>query len=427
MLEIMNGWARYELKDLHDMKERAHICGVLYEDFKMSKKANQDESVTIHWHDTLLELPKWIVERYEEENISLDEAYLDNLYIYHRPMFSFQTELKYSNEFTSLLIANRYRISARKSLGKLVMYDSHGNSVALFDNLYEIVCNENYRWHDLGYETFDKGNMFPEKVAKQRQRRGLPVVEPTEKGTLMLLELNDYKRNMFAWFYGVRAKKCFTDGHRSPLLNNYTFEEFRKQHCKAISMEFYRTLAASIRYFENSNKDKIKRQKIPLAPYHAALTKLLRRYTFKGTPLLKEVTDLNEYKSYAGIYILCLTGVRGYYIGQTAASLTKRNQQHWRKPGTDFDRKYCEADVADIYVMPFDIAEVYGQMGLDAIERDCIASIPKKYLLNCLIGGTTTIRIKDNDYKQVDFRLTKDVLADLKDRIWCFQKENGLF
>ena len=77
--------------------------------------------------------------------------------------------------------------------------------------------------------------------------------------------------------------------------------------------------------------------------------------------------------------------------------------------------------------MPFDIAEVYGQMGLDAIERDCIASIPKKYLLNCLIGGTTTIVIKDNDYKQVDFRLTKDVLADLKDRIWCFQKENSLF
>lgn len=26
-----------------------------------------------------------------------------------------------------------------------------------------------------------------------------------------------------------------------------------------------------------------------------------------------------------------------------------------------------------------------------------------------------------------DFRHTKDVLADLKDRIWCFQKENGLF
>lgn len=77
--------------------------------------------------------------------------------------------------------------------------------------------------------------------------------------------------------------------------------------------------------------------------------------------------------------------------------------------------------------MPFDIAEVYGQMGLDAIERDCIASIPKKYLLNCLIGGTTTIGIKGNDYKQVDFRLTKDVLADLKDRIWCFQKENSLF
>ena len=262
----------------------------------MNNKENQDETVTIHWHNIPLEIPKWIVARQEEENISLDNMYLDNLYSYHRPpMFSFQTEPKYSDEFTSLMIANLYRITACKSLGKLVMYDSHGNSVALFDNLYEIVCNENYRWHDLGYETFDKGNMFREKVAKQRQLRGLPVVEPTEKETMMLLELNDYKRNMFAWFYGVRAKKCFTDEHRSPLLNDYTFEEFRKQHCKAISMEFYRTLAASIRYFENNNNDKIKRQKIPLAPYHAALTKLLRRYNFKGTPLLKEVTDLDEY------------------------------------------------------------------------------------------------------------------------------------
>ena len=46
---------------------------------------------------------------------------------------------------------------------------------------------------------------------------------------------------------------------------------------------------------------------------------------------------------------------------------------------------------------------------------------------SCVFCYTTTIGIKDNDYKQVDFRLTKDVLADLKDRIWCFQKENGLF
>lgn len=394
----------------------------------MNNKANQEETVTIHWHNIPLEIPKWIVARHEEENISLDDMYLDNLYSYHRPpMFSFQTEPKYSDEFTSLMIANLYRITACKSLGKLVMYDLHGNSVAFFDNLHEIVRNENYRWYDLGYETFDKDNMFPEKVAKQRQIRGLPVVKPTEKGTMMLKELNDYKRNMFAWFYGARAKKCFNDEQRSPLLNDYTFEEFRTQHCKAVSMEFYRALAAGIRYFENNNKDKIKRQKMPLAPYHAALTKLLSRYTFKGTSLLKKVNTLDEYKSYAGVYILCLTGVRGYYIGQTSASLTKRIRQHWRKPGTDFDRKYCEADVANIYVMPFNISEVFGQMGLDALERDCIASIPKKYLLNCLVGGTTTLGIQDNDYKQADFRLTKDILNDLKDRIWLFQKESGLF
>ena len=39
MLEIMNGWTRYELKDLHDEKERAHICGVAAEDVRPEVKA----------------------------------------------------------------------------------------------------------------------------------------------------------------------------------------------------------------------------------------------------------------------------------------------------------------------------------------------------------------------------------------------------
>ena len=39
MLEIMNGWTCYELKDLHDEKERAHICGVAAEDVRPEVKA----------------------------------------------------------------------------------------------------------------------------------------------------------------------------------------------------------------------------------------------------------------------------------------------------------------------------------------------------------------------------------------------------
>lgn len=39
MLEIMNGWTRYALKDLHDEKERAHICGVAAEDVRPEVKA----------------------------------------------------------------------------------------------------------------------------------------------------------------------------------------------------------------------------------------------------------------------------------------------------------------------------------------------------------------------------------------------------
>ena len=39
MLEIMNGWTRYEIKDLHDEKERAHICGVAVGDVRPEVKA----------------------------------------------------------------------------------------------------------------------------------------------------------------------------------------------------------------------------------------------------------------------------------------------------------------------------------------------------------------------------------------------------
>lgn len=393
----------------------------------VDNRSRKSEVVAIHWHDTLLEIPKWIIERYNKENINLDDKYLDELYSYHRPpMLSFQTEPEYSHVFTRLMIANLNGIRAKKSLGKFVMYGSDGSKIATFDSLYKIVLNENYRCNCLGYESSDKENIFPEKVAKQRQLRGLTVVEPTEKAGIMLRELNDYKRNMFAWFYGVRAQKSFHDEHRSPLLNDYTFEEFRKQHCKAISMEFYWALAASIRYFDSNNQDKAKRQEMPLTPYNAALTRLQKRYTFKKKALLKKVTNLDDYTNFAGIYILCLSGVRGYYVGQTAHSLSKRIRQHWRKPGTDFDRKYSESDVAEIYVMPLDIPAVYEQFGLDAIERDCIASVPKKYLLNSMVGGGTILWVKNKKYKQADYRLPTDVLNDLKDRILFFQEEHDL-
>ena len=73
------------------------------------------------------------------------------------------------------------------------MYGSDGNKIATFDDLYEIILNENYRSNFLGYESSDKANVYHAKVAKQRHLRGLIVVEPTEGAAMMLQELNDYK------------------------------------------------------------------------------------------------------------------------------------------------------------------------------------------------------------------------------------------
>ena len=100
-----------------------------YEDTNMEHKTHQEDTVTIHWHDELLEIPKWIIEGYAEENISLDDKYLDELYSYRRPpIFSFQTEPEYNHVFTSLMIAKLNGIRAKKSLGKFVMYGSDGRS-----------------------------------------------------------------------------------------------------------------------------------------------------------------------------------------------------------------------------------------------------------------------------------------------------------
>lgn len=39
MLEIMNGWTKYELQDLHDEKERAHVCGISPDEVRPDVKA----------------------------------------------------------------------------------------------------------------------------------------------------------------------------------------------------------------------------------------------------------------------------------------------------------------------------------------------------------------------------------------------------
>ena len=41
MLEIMNGWTKYELQDLHDEKERAHVCGISPDEVRPDVKSHR--------------------------------------------------------------------------------------------------------------------------------------------------------------------------------------------------------------------------------------------------------------------------------------------------------------------------------------------------------------------------------------------------
>lgn len=51
----------------------------------MDDNAYHVEIVPIRWHDMIIGIPKWIVSWYKDENITLDDAYLDWLYSQRMP------------------------------------------------------------------------------------------------------------------------------------------------------------------------------------------------------------------------------------------------------------------------------------------------------------------------------------------------------
>lgn len=168
--------------------------------------------------------------------------------------------------------------------------------------------------------------------------------------------------------------------------------------------------------FAISQRNKIKARIDSLSEeeYNNKLNCLLHRYTYKNISLFQKVENLNDFVSQKGIYILCLPEIKGYYVGKATKSLKKRIIDHWTKPNSDFDRTYGPNDVKDIYILSCNGLDDYI---INEIEKDCIATISKKFALNAMVGGNTMLTISDKNYKEKDFCISQPLLKKIKNQI----------
>lgn len=141
--------------------------------------------------------------------------------------------------------------------------------------------------------------------------------------------------------------------------------------------------------------------------YQQSLNNLLLRYSKDGKTVFEKVHVLDDYAGYTGIYVLCLPRVKGYYIGQTNHSISKRIKQHFHSPSSEFDKSFTLNDVAEIYILHCGIDY------LDIAEVDCIASIPKEYLLNRMAGGPLILFVDSENYVPSRFRADKEMIKKI--------------
>ena len=109
---------------------------------------------------------------------------------------------------------------------------------------------------------------------------------------------------------------------------------------------------------------------------------------FTTCPFWEEIDNLNAVRNASGFYILVLDDYACCYIGQSK-DIKKRIQQHWAKVnfGTTGIDMFKALDTTRIYVVCTDNA--FNKDEIDHIEYKLIHSIDRKYLLNCLGGGSS--------------------------------------
>ena len=350
---------------------------------------------------------KW-VDRLKSVDTEINEDYIEYLLQHINP----HTENITSIGIESLIRDDYLNKKLFKSdiLGVICQYDYEGNLLNEYTSLTDIMTIVSPEKYLYSFKCSNENFIIPTKNSITCfGAKFTPMYEQKSWRYIHITSLNNWIQGFAKWCGTNHCSKIYEKPEYEYIKEKYSFEEFCNQRklCHLFS------LGGSINsVISQRNKIKARIDSLSEEEYNNKLNCLLHRYTYKNVSLFQKVENLNDFVSQKGIYILCLPEIKGYYVGKATKSLKKRIIDHWTKPNSGFDITYGPADIKEIYVL--NCSESYdAEYYIDAIERDCIATIGRKFSLNVMVGGNTIETIYDEGYDEKNTKSQTKVLSFL--------------
>lgn len=353
---------------------------------------------------------KW-VNRLKSVDTEINEDYIEYLLQYINPHTKNITSID-----IELLIRDDYlnkKLFKSDILGVICQYDYEGNLLNEYTSLTDIMTIVSPEKYLYGFKCNNENFTTPTK--KRIIHFGTqftPMYEQKSWRYTHITSLNTWIQGFAKWCGINHCSKIYEKPEYEYIKKKYSLEEFADQRKRSYLFSLGTTINFAI---SQRNKIKSRIDSLSEEEYNNKLNCLLHRYTYKNVSLFQKVENLNNFVSQKGIYILCLPEVKGYYVGKATKSLKNRIIDHWTKPNSDFDKTYGSNDIKDIYILPCNMFDDYT---INEIEKDCIATISKKFALNVMTGGNTILTISDENYKEKDFCISQSSLKKIKNQIY---------
>ncbi len=339
-------------------------------------------------------IEKFLIDRLNDLNVTIDEDYYKYISQYKNPYSSSITDFD-AFQLLNCDFWNRILYDSERGLGNVLVYDKEGNIMGEYPNLTELLLAVNENGLSYGFRNLHDKGIIPSK-----HKIDFYGVQMTYSNQHPYLDtLIKLVKDINNWRNGKRSENAYNDEDRKSLRKWYSFETFKLHKVKYWSF--------MLGDYEANTRRNMKEEKEVVGTeeeYKNQLKNLFDRYSLDGVCGFEEVKDLNLVHKYTGIYLLCFDDEKKYYIGQAKSSFKDRIIQHFTRPNSQFDETHKPTDVSRIYVLH--TTDEF----IDYVEMDCIASINKDYLLNCLAGGHSIMSITQDDYDPDKYKFSKKFL-----------------
>lgn len=354
----------------------------------------------IVFHNSMYDINDGLINAYKKYVGEITEESLEYLWKYHS-VFEVNNVRNELPMLMGIEIHNRMLLW-KNGFGGIIEYGPNGEIRNIFRSVEEMLSVVYSASSIYGFEFYDG-----QKEALTRNGivffgvKFKPLFDQMSWKNISVIFLNIAMRFLRRWI-NSRSIKSYEDPFFKTRIGDISFDDFCEQYKKNYIFTLVEWLPSA-----ELKLSIAERVEMDEKPYKVGLEKILNRYSVDGATLFEKVSDLNTYTGCAGIYILCLDEIRGYYVGQTSKDIKSRIKSHWSEPSNTFDRMYGPNDISAIYVLR--VSSKY----LNRVEQDCIANIELAYLLNGFVGGNVIAGIHSTQYKSSDYKMNKDELSEV--------------